>query len=280
MSVMFHFAGRALDLNFPQVMGVLNATPDSFSDGGRFITPDVALSRAAEMVRQGASIIDVGGESTRPGAKKVSVQEEMDRVCPVVEKIILNCNVIVSVDTSTPQLMAECIKLGVGLVNDVRAFTRDGALEVVKGSSAALCIMHMQGHPGIMQAGPKYESVIEDVQDFLADRVEVLVKEGVNKERMILDPGFGFGKTLRHNMQLLNNIKLFNDMGCPVLVGLSRKSMFQEILNKPVNERLAGGLAAAVVAAYQGAKIIRTHDVQETVDAMLVLSAMNQSLDI
>ena len=280
MGALFQFAGRTLDLTSPQVMGVLNATPDSFSDGGQYVTHDAALRRASEMVRQGAAIIDVGGESTRPGANKVSIQEEVDRVCPVVEKIISNLNVVVSVDTSTPLLMTECIKLGVGLVNDVRAFTREGALDAVKGSSVALCIMHMQGHPGTMQAKPEYQSVIDEVLDFLLDRVQVLEKVGVNRSRLILDPGFGFGKTLQHNMQLLNNIRLFNELACPVLVGLSRKSMFQEILNKPVKERLVGGLAAATIAAYQGAKIIRTHDVKETVDAMLVISALNESLVI
>ena len=255
-------------------MGVLNVTPDSFSDGGQFSTLDSALKQTEKMIKQGATIIDVGGESTRPGAQKVSLQDELDRVCPVIEKIISNFEIVVSVDTSTPKVMAESIRLGVGMLNDVRAFNQPGAVDVVKNASVALCVMHMKGNPLTMQLQPQYDSVVEQVSDFLLQRVQSLVEEGVNPSRLILDPGFGFGKTLKHNLQMLNHISHFCELDYPVLVGLSRKSMFAEILDKPVDERLFGSLSAAVIAAYQGACIIRAHDVQETKDAVRVVDAL------
>jgi len=276
MSEIFSFGGRTLDLAEIQVMGVLNVTPDSFSDGGQYNTLSSAMVRAEQMVLQGASIIDVGGESTRPGAVQVSAQEELDRVCPIVEQLVERFDIVVSVDTSTPALMSESIRLGVGLINDVRAFSREGAVDAVKGGAVALCLMHMQGAPVSMQKAPSYASVVDEVCDCLQSTAADIISQGVGFERLLVDPGFGFGKTLQHNMQILNNIDCFGRLGFPVLVGLSRKSMFSEILNKPVNERLFGSLSGAVVAAYQGAKIIRAHDVRETKDAMRVIDVMNK----
>ena len=276
MDLPFRFSCRTLDLSSTQVMGVLNVTPDSFSDGGQFLTHQAALQRAEEMVSQGASIIDVGGESTRPGAAKVSLQEELDRVCPVVEKITSNLDVVLSVDTSKPTLMSEVIKLGVGMINDVRAFTDPESVKVVAGHDVAICVMHMQGQPSMMQDEPSYASVTLEVKKFLQERVGSLIGGGVSRDRIVVDPGFGFGKTLQHNMQLLRDIGAVRDLGFPVLVGLSRKSMFSQILNKPVSDRLFGSVSAASIAAFQGAGIIRTHDVQETKDAVLVVDAINK----
>lgn len=275
MSQVFSFGRRALDLAEIQVMGVLNVTPDSFSDGGRFSTLSAAMDHAERMISQGAGIIDVGGESTRPGAVSVSIQEEMDRVCPVVESLAANFDVVISVDTSSPILMKESMRLGAGLINDVRAFSREGAVEAIMEGEAALCVMHMQGAPISMQQAPSYGSVVDEVSDFLKVTTSAMIAKGVDASRLLVDPGFGFGKTLQHNMQILNSINCFMALGYPVLVGLSRKSMFADILNKPVNERLFGSLSGAVIAAYQGAKIIRAHDVSETKDAMRVIDAMN-----
>jgi dihydropteroate synthase len=274
MAKLFKFADRTLDLSKTQIMGVLNVTPDSFSDGGKFSNVDAALKQAELMITQGASIIDVGGESTRPGAHKVGEQAELDRVCPVVKRISENFDVVVSVDTSTPKVMREVIALGAGLINDVRAFSRPGAIEVVKEGVVALCAMHMKGTPRTMQDQPKYGSVTDEVVSFLQERADLLMTQGVGGERIILDPGFGFGKTLAHNMQLLNNIGRLCALGYPILVGVSRKSMFSEILNKGVDERLFGSLSAASVAAYQGASILRVHDVAESRDAALVIDAI------
>jgi len=276
MAGLFSFGARSLNLSNIQVMGVLNVTPDSFSDGGKFTSLTSAIAQAEKMISQGASIIDVGGESTRPGAAAVSIQEELDRVCPVVEQISARFDTVMSVDTSTPEVMVESIGLGAGLINDVRAFARPGAIEAVKYSSVALCAMHMQGSPSSMQNSPGYYDVVEEIQDFFREITADMVSQGIKRDRIIIDPGFGFGKTLQHNMQILNNISQFNQLGFPVLVGLSRKSMFAEILNKPVGERLFGSVSGAVIAAHQGAKIIRAHDVQETKDAMRVVDAVNR----
>lgn len=268
-------ASRELDLSRAQIMGVLNVTPDSFSDGGRYDVLDKALARAEEMVLQGASIIDVGGESTRPGAAKVGLQEEMDRVCPVVERLQRELDVVVSVDTSSPEVMAQVLGLGVGLINDVRSFSRDGALEAVAGSSAALCVMHMQGEPGTMQNAPRYHSVVEEVLAYLEQQAARLIAAGVDRQQIVLDPGFGFGKTLEHNLQLLNGLSMFSAAGYPVLAGLSRKSMIGTILDKPVDERVAGSVAAALIVVQKGAAIVRVHDVAETVDAIKIWEALN-----
>jgi len=278
----FKFADRTLDLSTTQIMGVLNVTPDSFSDGGNLlgddkrICPELALKRASEMLAQGASIIDVGGESTRPGAVAVSLQEEMDRVCPVVERIAQSLDVVISVDTSRPEVMAESIRLGAGLINDVRAFTLPGALEVIRQYDVALCVMHMQGTPLTMQQQPVYQSVKQEVFGFLEARVDELTRSGVDAGRVIVDPGFGFGKTLAHNLELLASVDELCKLGYPVLIGLSRKSMFAALLNRELDERLYGSLAAATIGAGLGANILRVHDVQETADAAKVLDAVRR----
>jgi len=263
-------------------MGVLNVTPDSFSDGGQFNSMDAALSRVESMIASGAAIIDIGGESTRPGAKKVSIQEEVDRVCPVLEQVRARFDTIVSVDTSSPGLMSEAIRLGAGMINDVRAFSREGAVQAVmdsaSGKGVALCVMHMQGDPASMQKNPSYTSVVEDVLQYLTARIDVLVKAGVSDSRIVLDPGFGFGKSLAHNLDLLNQVHTFCSQGYPVLIGLSRKSMLGAILDKPADQRLMGSIVGAVVAAYQGASIIRVHDVEESRQAMMVVNALRQRL--
>jgi dihydropteroate synthase len=272
----FKFADRVLDLSVTQIMGVLNVTPDSFSDGGKYINPELALSRASDMCVQGATIIDVGGESTRPGAMPVSLQEEMDRVCPVVERIARSVDVVISVDTSRPEVMTESIRLGAGLINDVRAFTLPGALEAILQADVALCVMHMKGTPLTMQQQPDYQSVSQEVAGFLEKRAAEMEYAGVQSDRIIIDPGFGFGKTLEHNLQLLASIDQFCALGYPVLIGLSRKSMFATLLNREVDERLYGSIAAATIGASLGAQIIRVHDVQETADALKVVDAVKR----
>lgn len=268
---------RQLDLTRFQVMGVLNVTPDSFSDGGRYTALDAALSQAQCMIAAGAALIDVGGESTRPGAAPVSVQQELDRVCPVVEALCRRFDVIVSVDTSAPEVMRQTIALGAGMINDVRAFQREGALEVVAVSDVALCLMHMQGQPDTMQQLPAYGSVVLEVNEFLQSRVSVLRAAGVADARMVLDPGFGFGKTLAHNYELLARLSTLQDLGFPLLVGVSRKSMIGQVLGKPVDQRLAGSLAAVVLAAERGARVFRVHDVAETVDALRIVEKMQMT---
>jgi len=264
-----------LDLKRPQVMGVLNVTPDSFSDGGDFFCKDLALRHTERMIEDGAAIIDVGGESTRPGADTVSVQEELDRVVPLVEAIAGHFPVIVSVDTSTPEVMSAVAGAGAGMLNDVRALQRDGALEVAAQTNLPICLMHMQGQPSNMQENPLYaDDVVTAVGDFFRKRIDVCVAVGVNKARLLLDPGFGFGKTLGHNLNLLASLKKFEEFGLPLLAGLSRKSMIGAITGKSVEHRLAGSVAAAVIAAANGAKIIRVHDVAETVDALKMVSAV------
>lgn len=262
-----------MDLSRPQVMGVLNVTPDSFSDGGKFNQQESALRQALEMIEQGATIIDIGGESTRPGAAKVSEQEELDRVMPVVRQVRENSDVYISLDTSTPAVMSEGLSQGVAMVNDVRAFQRAGAIEAVRDSDALLCVMHMQGEPDSMQDAPTYGGVVEDVKAFLRERVCVLQAAGVQHSRVVLDPGFGFGKTLEHNFSLLKHLNEFEQLGVPVLVGMSRKSMIGGILNKPVEERLVGSVAAALLALERGASILRVHDVAPTMDALKIWSA-------
>ena len=267
---------RSLDLTQTHLMGVLNVTPDSFSDGGNFVGLDAALVQAEQMLVEGASIIDVGGESTRPGAARVSLQEELDRVCPVIEQLVSRFDAVVSVDTSTPEVMSQSLALGVGMINDVRAFSRPGAVDAVKKGTVALCAMHMRGEPDTMQFAPSYSSVIDEVISFLNDRVSVLSSNGILKSRIVLDPGFGFGKTLAHNLALLGCLEKFVALGFPVLVGMSRKSMIGEILDKSVDERVYGSLACAVLAAEKGAHIIRVHDVAATKDAVRVVDAMKR----
>ncbi len=272
-----NFAGRTLDMSGCHVMGILNVTPDSFSDGGRFNQVDAALARAREMADDGAVFIDVGGESTRPGATPVSLEEELARVCPVVEAIARELDVIVSVDTSSPQVMAEVAKLGAGMINDVRALQREGAPEAAARADVPVCVMHIQGEPDTMQDDPRYRNVRREVSSFLTERVRVIEKAGVRPDNIILDPGFGFGKSPRHNLQLLASLEQLQLLGHPVLVGLSRKSMLGHITGREVGERLPASLAAATISAMKGASVIRVHDVRETVDAIKVVMAMEEA---
>ncbi|MEO9811234.1 dihydropteroate synthase [Marinobacter alexandrii] len=272
-----NFAGRILDMSGCHVMGILNVTPDSFSDGGRYTTAEIALARAREMVADGAAFIDVGGESTRPGATPVSVEEELERVCPVVEAIARDLDVVVSVDTSSPEVMAEVVKLGAGMINDVRALQRDGAPEVVASAGVPVCVMHIQGEPDTMQDDPRYRNVRREVSSFLTERMRVIEKAGVRPDNIILDPGFGFGKSPQHNLQLLASLEQLQLLGHPILVGMSRKSMLGHITGRDVSERLPTSLAAATISAMKGASIIRVHDVRETVDAVKVVTAMEEA---
>jgi dihydropteroate synthase len=272
-----NFAGRELDMSRCHVMGVLNVTPDSFSDGGKFNRPDAALVRARQMVADGASFIDIGGESTRPGATPVSVQEELDRVCPVVEAVARELDAVISIDTSAPEVMAETARLGAGLINDVRALQREGAPEVVARAGIPVCIMHIQGEPDTMQDRPEYRNVRREVSAFLTERMRVAELAGVRPENILLDPGFGFGKSLEHNLQLLASLEQMHILGHPLLVGVSRKSMLGHITGREVNERLPASLAAATISAMKGASIIRVHDVRETVDAVRVVAAVKEA---
>ncbi|MCQ4348174.1 dihydropteroate synthase [Pseudomonas stutzeri] len=265
---------RSLDLSRPQVMGILNVTPDSFSDGGRFNRLDVALRHAEAMVRAGATLIDIGGESTRPGAPPVSEQEELERVCPAVEAVARELDVIVSVDTSTAAVMRESARLGAGLLNDVRSLQRPGALAAAAESGLPVCLMHMRGEPGNMQDDPQYPDIHAEVHDFLAERIAVCEAAGIARERIVLDPGFGFAKTLEHNLRLFQQLGRLHAFGLPLLVGVSRKSMIGKVLERPVGERLYGSLALAALAVAKGAQIVRVHDVAETVDVVRMIAAV------
>jgi dihydropteroate synthase len=272
-------AGRGLDLSRPIIMGVINTTPDSFSDGGTLyrgsrLDVELALTRARDMVTQGAAILDIGGESTRPGAAPVSPAEEMDRVLPLVERIAAELEVVTSVDTSAPALMMEAARAGAGLLNDVRALTREGALEAAAATGLPVCLMHMRGDPGTMQSAPSYADVVSEVCDFLQRRIAVSEAQGISRERLLLDPGFGFGKSVEHNLQLLQGLPSLVALGLPVLVGLSRKSFIEKLLRIPVEERLAASLAAEAYTIYQGAEIVRVHDVKETVHLVKMFAAI------
>ena len=258
-------------------MGILNVTPDSFSDGGRFSQLDAALRHAEAMVAAGATLIDVGGESTRPGARLVSPLEELERVAPVVERIARELDVIISVDTSTPAVMRETARLGAGLINDVRSLQRDGALDAAAATGLPVCLMHMLGEPGNMQDNPHYDDLVGEVGGFLAERVAQCVAVGIAPEQIILDPGFGFAKTLQHNLSLFKHMEALHALGRPLLVGVSRKSMIGLALNRPVGERLYGGLALAALAVTKGARILRVHDVAETVDVVRMLAAVESA---
>lgn len=268
---------RALLLDRPHVMGILNVTPDSFSDGGRFAARDAAVRHAQAMVLAGATLIDVGGESTRPGARAVSVDEELERVAPVVEKIAREIDVVISVDTSTPEVMRESAALGAGLLNDVRSLSRPGGLEVAAASGLAVCLMHMRGEPGTMQDDPVYADVVAEVGEFLEQRMLSCVAAGIPLERIVLDPGFGFAKTLAHNLGLFRHMEQLHRLGRPLLVGVSRKSMVGQVLGRPVDQRLHGSLALAALAVAKGAAIIRVHDVAETVDVVRMIAAVESA---
>ncbi|MBI2382810.1 MAG: dihydropteroate synthase [Gammaproteobacteria bacterium] len=255
-------------------MGVLNVTPDSFSDGGRYRPLEAALAHAREMVAEGAAIVDVGGESTRPGAQPVSEQEELDRVVPVVERIRRDIDCAVSVDTLKPAVMRAACRAGAELINDVNALRAPGALEAAREAGAAVCLMHMRGEPRTMQRNPQYGDVVAEVGAFLQERRDAAEAAGISRDRIALDPGIGFGKTLEHNLSLLANLGRFAGLGCPLLIGVSRKSMFQHLLGLPVDRRLPAGLAAAAVAVWQGAAIVRAHDVKATVEAVGTAAAI------
>lgn len=265
---------RFLDLSRPQVMGILNVTPDSFSDGGRFARRDAALRHAQAMLAAGASLIDVGGESTRPGARVVSALEELERVAPVVEAIAAELDVIISVDTSTPAVMREVARLGAGLINDVRSLQRDGALDAAADSGLPVCLMHMRGEPTTMQDSPQYADVLVEVRDFLVERMAACTAAGIAAERVVLDPGFGFAKALEHNLALFKHMEALHGLGRPLLVGVSRKSMIGKVLGHEVGERLYGSLALAALAITKGAHILRVHDVAQTVDVVRMIAAV------
>lgn len=268
---------HTLDLSFPRVMGILNVTPDSFSDGGQHVALDDALRHAERMLAEGAAIIDVGGESTRPGATPVSEQQELDRVAPVVEGLVRELDALVSVDTSSAVVMRESSALGAGMINDVRALERDGALSAAASSGLPVCLMHRQGEPQSMQQAPRYEQPVERaVVDYLSERVAACDAAGLRRHRLLLDPGFGFGKTVEHNLRLLKFLDSLQALELPLLVGMSRKSMIGKVLGRPVEERLAGGLALTAMAVERGANIVRTHDVGSTVDAVNMAWAVLQ----
>ncbi|WP_416138982.1 dihydropteroate synthase [Halomonas sp. HK25] len=258
-----------LDLTFPRVMGILNVTPDSFSDGGRHVAREDALRHAERMLAEGAAIIDVGGESTRPGADVVSPQQELDRVAPVVEALVRELDALVSVDTSCPEVIRESAALGAGMINDVRSLEREGALAAAISAGLPVCLMHRQGEPRDMQQAPRYDVPIEEaVADYLAERVAACEAGGLRRERLLVDPGFGFGKTVEHNLRLLNRLERLATLELPLLVGMSRKSMIGKVLERPVEERLPGGLALTALAVERGARILRVHDVAPSVDAV------------
>lgn len=268
--------GRSLDLSAPRVMGILNITPDSFSDGGRFFSLPAAIDQAARMVEEGAAILDVGGESTRPGAADVPVEQELERVVPVVEALASRFPVPISVDTSKPAVMEAAVAAGAGLINDVQALRAPGALELAASLKVPVCLMHMQGKPRTMQANPRYQDVVAEVRDFLLERAKACEAAGIRREVILLDPGFGFGKTLAHNCRLLDQLDQLTSLGYPVLVGMSRKSMIGAMLDRPTGERLYGSLAAAVIAVRAGAVLVRAHDVRPTVDAVTVAHAVSR----
>src|SRR5262245_22052624 len=267
---------RILDLGRPQVMGVLNVTPDSFSDGGRFIDRASALAHARSMIEEGAAIIDVGGESTRPGADAAGLDEELDRVVPVIETLRRDCGEFISVDTSKPEVMRAAVAAGADIVNDIRAFNEPGALAAAAESGAGVCLMHMQGEPRTMQDAPHYDDVLAEVSAFLAARMRACHDAGIGPARIAIDPGFGFGKRVSDNLALLKQLAVLEPLGAPVVVGLSRKSMLAKLTGRPVDQRLAGSVSLAAIAVLHGARIVRAHDVGATVDAVRVAAAVLQ----
>jgi dihydropteroate synthase len=263
-----------LDLTRPHVMGIVNVTPDSFSDGGKYSSVDLAVQHALQLIAEGADILDIGGESTRPGADPVGLEEELRRVIPVIEALSKVTTVPISIDTYKPEVMRAAIQAGADIVNDICALREDGALEIVANSNAGVCLMHMQGIPQTMQINPQYTDVVSEVKQFLTDRVEACLAHGIASERILLDPGFGFGKTTAHNVALIQHLGSFVELGFPLLVGLSRKSVLGRIAGGDEQQRLHAGLAASVISVMKGAKIVRVHDVKATVDALKVVSAV------
>lgn len=267
---------KRLDLSTPQVMGILNVTPDSFSDGGKFNRIETAIEHAKQMIADGATIIDIGGESTRPGAPDVALEQELERVIPVIKALRSESDVWISIDTSKAEVMKQAAEAGADIINDVRALQEPGALQVAADTGLPICLMHMQGQPRTMQANPQYDDLLSDVGEFLQMRIQACAKVGIDKSKLILDPGFGFGKTLEHNYQLLEQLEKFHQFGLPILAGMSRKSMIFKLLEKAPDETLAGSIACAIIAAQKGAQIIRVHDVAQTVDAVKIINFMQK----
>lgn len=267
-------AGKSLDLSIPRVMGVLNITPDSFSDGGVFLQMDAALRQAERMAAEGAAIIDIGGESTRPGAHPVALEEELDRVIPVIEALQRELDIPLSIDTSKPEVMTLAIEAGAGMINDVRALRAPGALAAAVASGVPVCLMHMRGEPRSMQKEVLYADVTTEVLEFLEQRVEVCLDSGMERARLLIDPGFGFGKDLRHNLELFRDLPKFVSLGFPVLIGVSRKTMIGKMLGHEVDERVFASVALAALGANQGVALIRAHDVGATVDAVRICQAI------
>jgi len=269
---MLKLNNHAFDLKRPLLMGILNITPDSFSDGGKYLTLNQALKRAHEMIEEGVDIIDIGGESTRPGSEPVSLDEELKRIIPIIEALKKDSDIAISVDTYKPQVMKEAIDRDVAMINDVYALRQPGAIDVIKHSKVGICLMHMQGTPQTMQINPHYTNVVSEVKSFLEARANDLMIEGIEKSRMILDPGFGFGKTFEHNIALLQHLESFKSLKLPLLVGLSRKSFIRKILNGEHDDHLSGSIAAAIFLVIKGAKILRVHDIKETKSALNIIN--------
>lgn len=263
---------KTLDLSTPQVMGILNVTPDSFSDGGKFNQLDNALQQAKRMIEAGVTIIDIGGESTRPGAPDVALEEELQRVIPVIKAIRQQFDVWISIDTSKAEVMRQAALAGADIINDVRALQEPGALDAAAQSGLPVCLMHMQGQPRTMQTNPHYDDLIKEVGEFLEERVSACEAVGISRDKLILDPGFGFGKTLEHNYHMLAHLEKFHDFGLPILAGMSRKSMVFKLLDKQPAECVAASVSSATIAAIKGAQIIRVHDFEQTLDAIKVVS--------
>ncbi|MBU1215501.1 MAG: dihydropteroate synthase [Gammaproteobacteria bacterium] len=270
-----HCGAFKIDLTRPKVMGIVNVTPDSFSDGGRYDSFSSAIDHAHQLIADGADMLDIGGESTRPGAAEVGEQEELDRVLPVIEGL-RGINVPISIDTWKPAVMRAALRAGATMVNDVNALQAEGAIPAVAATGAAVCLMHKQGTPQSMQQRPDYDDVVREVSDFLQQRIAAAVAAGIGQERIVIDPGFGFGKTLAHNIALLRELDSFSALAVPVLAGMSRKSMLGAITGRDVSDRLAASVAAAMLAVQRGASIVRVHDVRETVDALKILNALNE----
>ena len=269
---MLKLNNHAFDLKRPLLMGILNITPDSFSDGGKYLTLNEALKRAHGMIEEGVDIIDIGGESTRPGSEPISLDEELKRIIPIIEALKKDSDIAISVDTYKPQVMKEAIDRDVAMINDVYALRQPGAIDVIKHSKVGICLMHMQGTPQTMQINPHYTNVVSEVKSFLEARANDLVSEGIEKSRMILDPGFGFGKTFEHNIALLQDLESFKSLKLPLLVGLSRKSFIRKILNGEHDDHLSGSIAAAIFSVIKGAKILRVHDIKETKSALNIIN--------
>lgn len=277
--MIFDCAGKSLDLSVPRIMGIVNVTPDSFSDGGKFFSADAALKHALKLVEDGADILDIGGESTRPGSEVVPLQQEIDRIAPVIEVIRAEIDVPISIDTMKAEVMRAAVNAGAGLINDVNALRSENALQTAAELDVPVCLMHMQGTPQTMQSEPHYDDVVTEVEHFLLERVEECEKAGIKAEKIMLDPGFGFGKRARHNLRLMKHLSRLTALPYPLLVGVSRKSIIGDMLKVSVDERLAGSLSLASIAVWQGAKLIRTHDVKETAQAVKLSHHVKQVAD-